>query len=94
MLIAAPNKDQIRELKDQLSNEFDMKDLGAAKRILGMEIQRDRKIGYVDFDYAGDLDARKSFSSYIFSHCGSAIGWSDEQEKEREKEIFDFEIIT
>nr|GEY87648.1 retrovirus-related Pol polyprotein from transposon TNT 1-94 [Tanacetum cinerariifolium] len=199
MLIAAPNKDQIRELKDQLSNEFDMKDLGAAKRILGMEIRRDRKmgkltlsqidyilkvlkkfnmssykpvptplaphfklsshecpkseedkedmsrvpytsavgslmyamvctrpdlahvvsvvsrymhnlgkmhweavkyilgywketsniglsfekgraspngvIGYVDFDYAGDLDARKSLSSYIFSHYGSAISW-------------------
>nr|GEX70023.1 retrovirus-related Pol polyprotein from transposon TNT 1-94 [Tanacetum cinerariifolium] len=32
-------------VKDQLSNEFDTKDLGAAKRILGMEIQRDRKIG-------------------------------------------------
>nr|GEX66636.1 retrotransposon protein, putative, Ty1-copia subclass [Tanacetum cinerariifolium] len=45
MLIAAPNKDQIRELKDQLSNKFDMKDLGAAKMILGMEIRRDRKIG-------------------------------------------------
>nr|GEZ29034.1 retrovirus-related Pol polyprotein from transposon TNT 1-94 [Tanacetum cinerariifolium] len=45
MLIAAPNKDQIRELKDQLSNEFDMKYLGAAKRILDMEIRRNRKIG-------------------------------------------------
>nr|GEU42904.1 retrotransposon protein, putative, Ty1-copia subclass [Tanacetum cinerariifolium] len=95
MLIVAPNKDQIRELKDQLSNEFDMKDLGAAKRILGMEIRRDRKIGtsniglsfekgraspngvvgYADSDYAGDLDARKSLSSYIFYHCGSAISW-------------------
>nr|GEW86558.1 retrovirus-related Pol polyprotein from transposon TNT 1-94 [Tanacetum cinerariifolium] len=31
--------------------------------------------GYVDSYYAGDLDARKSFSSYIFSHCGSAISW-------------------
>nr|GEU67070.1 retrotransposon protein, putative, Ty1-copia subclass [Tanacetum cinerariifolium] len=28
MLIAAPNKDQIRELKDQLSNKFEMNDLG------------------------------------------------------------------
>nr|GEX09667.1 hypothetical protein [Tanacetum cinerariifolium] len=45
MLIVAPNKDQIRELKDQLSNELDMKYLGAAKRILGMEIRRDRKMG-------------------------------------------------
>ncbi|GJT19276.1 hypothetical protein Tco_0877982 [Tanacetum coccineum] len=32
-------------------------------------------VGYVDSDYAGDLDARKSLSSYIFSHCGSAIIW-------------------
>nr|GEX81879.1 retrovirus-related Pol polyprotein from transposon TNT 1-94 [Tanacetum cinerariifolium] len=187
MLITTPNKDQIRELKDQLTKEFDMKDLGAGKRILGMEIQRDRKmskltlsqtdyiskvlkfnmysckpvptplaphfklsshecpksegfnmsslmyvmvctrldlahavsvvtrymhnpgkmhweavkciirylkrtsniglsfekghaspkgfVGYVDSDYAGVLDARKSLSSYIFSHCGSAISW-------------------
>nr|GEW33680.1 retrovirus-related Pol polyprotein from transposon TNT 1-94 [Tanacetum cinerariifolium] len=45
MLIVAPNKDQIRELKDQLSNEFNMKYLGAAKRILGMEIRRDQKMG-------------------------------------------------
>nr|GEU78296.1 retrovirus-related Pol polyprotein from transposon TNT 1-94 [Tanacetum cinerariifolium] len=175
MLIVAPNKDHIRELKDQLSNDFDMKDLGAAKRILDMEIRRDQKmvattplaphfklssheclkseedkedmsrvpyssavgslmyamvcarpdlahainvvsrcmhnpgkmhwevvkcifcylkrtsniglsfekghaspnevVGYVDFDYAGDLDARKSLSLYIFSHYGSAISW-------------------
>nr|GEW92020.1 retrovirus-related Pol polyprotein from transposon TNT 1-94 [Tanacetum cinerariifolium] len=32
-------------------------------------------VGYVDSDYAGDLDARKSLSSYIFSHYGSAISW-------------------
>nr|GEY35879.1 retrovirus-related Pol polyprotein from transposon TNT 1-94 [Tanacetum cinerariifolium] len=32
-------------------------------------------VGYVDSDYAGDLDARKSFSSYIFSHYGFAISW-------------------
>nr|GEU33854.1 retrovirus-related Pol polyprotein from transposon TNT 1-94 [Tanacetum cinerariifolium] len=32
-------------------------------------------VGYVDFDYTGDLDARKSLSLYTFSHCGSAISW-------------------
>nr|GEW03190.1 retrovirus-related Pol polyprotein from transposon TNT 1-94 [Tanacetum cinerariifolium] len=32
-------------------------------------------VGYVDSDYESDLDARKSISSYIFSHCGSAISW-------------------
>ena len=30
-------------LKNQLSGEFEMKDLGAAEKILGMEIHRDRQ---------------------------------------------------
>ena len=45
MLIAAKNMSQILILKKQLSDEFEMKDLGAAKKILGMEIRRDRKAG-------------------------------------------------
>ena len=42
MLIAAKSKKEIITLKAQLSSEFEMKDLGAAKKILGMEIKRDR----------------------------------------------------
>jgi hypothetical protein len=45
MLIAAKRKKEITTLKEQLSSEFEMKDLGAAKKILGMEITRDRKSG-------------------------------------------------
>jgi hypothetical protein len=45
MLIAAKSKKEITTLKAQLSSEFEMKDLGAAKKILGMEITRDRKSG-------------------------------------------------
>ena len=45
MLIAAKSKVDIANLKRQLSSEFEMKDLGAAKKILGMEISRDRKSG-------------------------------------------------
>ena len=33
---------EVNKLKVLLSREFDMKDLGAAKKILGMEIRRDR----------------------------------------------------
>ncbi|KAG8482954.1 hypothetical protein CXB51_021884 [Gossypium anomalum] len=43
MLIAAKDKGEIRKVKTQLSEEFEMKDLGPAKKILGMEILRDRK---------------------------------------------------
>lgn len=45
MLIASGNKKTIQELKDRLSGEFEMKDLGKASRILGMDIIRDRKKG-------------------------------------------------
>ncbi|KAK0605571.1 hypothetical protein LWI29_028241 [Acer saccharum] len=43
MLVAGPNKDRVQELKAQLAREFDMKDLGPANKILGMQIYRDRK---------------------------------------------------
>jgi hypothetical protein len=43
MLIAAKSKKVITTLKAQLSSEFEMKDLGADKKRIGMEITRDRK---------------------------------------------------
>ncbi|KAG8497106.1 hypothetical protein CXB51_008302 [Gossypium anomalum] len=170
MLIAAKDKGEIRKVKAQLSEEFEMKDLGPAKKILGMEILRDRKtsklylsqkglssalslqpddeieymshvpysstvgslmysmvcsrpdlsyvvsavsrymanpskehwkavqwilrylrgtidvclqfgraedgtIGYVDDDFAGDLDRRRSLTGYVFTIGGCAISW-------------------
>ena len=45
MLITARNKTHIQKLKAQLKKKFDMKDLGEAKKILGMEITRDRGSG-------------------------------------------------
>ena len=45
MLIAAKSMVEVNKLKSLLSKEFDMKDLGAGKKILGMEIHRDRASG-------------------------------------------------
>ena len=42
MLIAAKNKTHVQKLKAQLKKKFDMKDLKKAKKIMGMEITRDR----------------------------------------------------
>eukprot|EP00253_Pinus_taeda_P007769 PITA_07769 len=42
MLLAGNDKEIIQDLKTQLSSKFDMKDIGAANYILGMEIKRDR----------------------------------------------------
>ncbi|KAE8702282.1 hypothetical protein F3Y22_tig00110483pilonHSYRG00048 [Hibiscus syriacus] len=131
-----PNILEINKLKSQLSGEFKMKDLGAAKKILGMDIQRNlgsvmyamvctrpnishavsvvnrymgcpgkehwqavkwilrylrgtadlclvydqsncssNVTGYVDSDYAGDLDKRRSLTGYVFTYFGGAISW-------------------
>ena len=45
MLIASRNQGVICRLKAQLSKELEMKDLGEAKKILSMEIARDRQRG-------------------------------------------------
>jgi hypothetical protein len=44
MLIAANSIVKFNKLKVLLSREFDMKDLGIAKKILGMEIHRDKDV--------------------------------------------------
>ena len=46
MLIACKSKKRVQELKAALSQEFEMKDLGPARKILGMEIFRawDKKV--------------------------------------------------
>ena len=45
MLIAGSSIEEIKNLKKQLSKQFAMKDLGAAKQILGMRIIRDKANG-------------------------------------------------
>jgi hypothetical protein len=42
MLIAGVNMEDINKLKNQLSKQFPMKDLGIAKQILGMRIVKDK----------------------------------------------------
>lgn len=45
ILISSKVKDHVLKLKELLSAEFEMKDLGEAKKILGMEIVRDKVKG-------------------------------------------------
>ena len=45
MLIAAKDMEKIKALKASLKEKFEMKDLGPANRILGIDIIRDRKKG-------------------------------------------------
>ena len=43
MLIVGQNVSKIRQLKQELSKFFEMKDFGPAKKMLGISISRDRK---------------------------------------------------
>ena len=45
MLVACDTLFEVENVKELLSNEFEMKDLGKAKKILGMEIMKDRSKG-------------------------------------------------
>ena len=55
MLIACCDKIEIQKLRAILKTEFDMKDFGATKRILGIDIIRDRKRGYLRLSQVGYL---------------------------------------
>ena len=45
----------INNLKSQLSSEFEIKDMGEAKRVLGIEIDRGKKSGKVRLTHKGYL---------------------------------------
>ncbi|GKB23082.1 transposable element [Tanacetum coccineum] len=56
MLVAAKDMEEVKKLKIILNTEFDMKDLGAARKILGMEIIRDRNHGKLFLSQKGYIE--------------------------------------
>ena len=55
MLITSKSRSAIDKLKKDLSSEFEMKDLGEAKKVLSMEIERDQRSGKVSQTQKGYL---------------------------------------
>jgi hypothetical protein len=77
MLVAGSNMQDINVLKNKLANLFAMKDLGAAKKIIGMRITRDGKnckFALSQGEYIEKVLERsrmqneKSVSTYLASH--------------------------
>ena len=62
MLITSKNMFRINNLKDRLSDEFEMKDLDA-KTILGMKIRKDRNTSKLFF-------SRRKYLKKILKHFG------------------------
>ena len=55
MLITSKSRPAIDKLRKDLSFEFEMKDLSEVKKVVGMEIERDRKGGKVSLTQKGYL---------------------------------------
>ncbi|KAG8501480.1 hypothetical protein CXB51_003989 [Gossypium anomalum] len=85
MLIAAKDKGEIRKVKAQLSEEFEMKDLGPAKKILGMEILRDRKTSKLYLSQKGfNMRSAKPVSTPLAAHFRLSSALSPQSDDEIE----------
>ncbi|CAA7029323.1 unnamed protein product [Microthlaspi erraticum] len=75
MLIASKSKSDIKVLKAMLSAEFEMKDLGPARRILGMDIIRDNKRGVLVLSQEAYLQKLlKTFSMWDCREVQTPLG--------------------
>ena len=74
ILIASKSRSAIDTLKRDLSSEFEMKDLGEAKKVLGMEITRDRRSGKVSLTQKGYLQkVLQRFNILILSYLSLCL---------------------
>ena len=73
MLITSKSKSAIDKLKKDLSSEFEMKTLGEAKKVLGMEIERDRRSDKVSLTQKGYMQRNRDFSRKIL--YATKPGW-------------------
>ena len=46
IILAARNEKQLEQVKEKLSKQFDIKDLGELKYFLGMKVERNKESGY------------------------------------------------
>ena len=93
MLVVGSDMDDIKRLKPHLSKEFDMKDLGPTKKILGMQITRDKQKGLLQLSQAKyinhilqrfNMRNVKLFGTPLASHFHLSKDQSTETEEERE----------
>lgn len=71
MLIACSQRSKIEDLKILLNSEFDMKDLGYAKKILGMEIRKKRKNKVLSLKQEKSL--QKVIDTFEIQYCKSVM---------------------
>ena len=94
IMLASPCKKEIQIIKDDLKMEFDMKDLGDAKRIIGMDILGDRRkkeLRLVRADYISkvikkyQMEDAKSVSIPLASYFKLSREQMPKKEEDREE---------
>ena len=98
MLIASKSRVEINGLKELLKSEFDMKDLGAARRILGMDIFRDKEAGRLVLSQERYLSkVLKTFnmeeSREVQTSIGSQFRLKALTKKEAEEQVAEMEEV-
>eukprot|EP00253_Pinus_taeda_P026473 PITA_26473 len=96
MIITGDVDDLIRGIKRLEAQVFEMKDLRSLHYCLGLEVCRDtgktfltqgkyarnllEMFGFLDSDWAGNLDDRRSITGYAFSIGSGVIAWSNKKQ--------------
>lgn len=92
MLIACSDKEEINKLKCQLSQTFEMKDFGQARRILGIDIVRNRRLGTLSLSQGSyskrildkfEMSSCKSVSVPVGQHFKLSANQSPKTDKEK-----------
>jgi hypothetical protein len=74
ILLASSDASLLLETKSFLSLNFDMKDLGEASFVLGIEIHQDRRKGVLGLSQNAYLEnVLKKFSMYVCNHTPAPI---------------------
>ncbi|KAK9074591.1 hypothetical protein SSX86_007189 [Deinandra increscens subsp. villosa] len=71
ILLASNNLDLLHESKRLLSHHFDMKDLGEASYVIGIEIHRDRANGTLGLSQKAYID--RVITRYNMQHCSPSV---------------------
>eukprot|EP00253_Pinus_taeda_P012379 PITA_12379 len=90
LILTGSDPNLINHVKSNLKKQFEMTDLGHLHYFLGLQVLQSKEgislsqsnveaspllVGFTDFDWASDLDDRKSTTSYVFTLGYGPITW-------------------
>ncbi|KAK8557125.1 hypothetical protein V6N13_035229 [Hibiscus sabdariffa] len=86
IIIVGRNNEMVMRTKNMLNSRFDMKDMGLADTILGIQSKRSPEEilfvleGYLDASWISDIQDTKGTSGYVFTLGGGAVSWKSSRQ--------------